>query len=312
MISNTKVFFPNLDGFRFICFLIVFCNHSIDCLGLFIDWSPKYAIIDENFFLNGDLAISFFFVLSGFLITYLLLHEKKMTGKINIKNYYVRRVLRIWPLYFLIIIITMYFIPMLSNHMPENFPMNTSMENVNVWLYLGFLGNFSVLFNGIDNVLVGVLWTVSIEEQFYLIWPLIIAFVPTKYLLKTFLALIFGSIAFRYFYAHGDFMIARFHTLSATSDLTSGALIALLATKEMFINRIKIMPKSTIIIIYIVGFIFFPLRFFIMNPENHLVLLSSILPVVYSAFFAFIIFEQNYADNSFYKIGNNVLTILIV
>ena len=162
MISNTKVFFPNLDGFRFICFFTVFSNHAVDCLG-FVNWPSKFVYIDENFLLNGDMGISFFFVLSVFLITYLLLHEKKITGKINIKNYYIRRVLRIWPLYFLTIIISLFFIPMLSNHIPENFPLNTSTKDMNIWLYLCFLGNFNVIFNGINNVLVGVLWTVSIE-----------------------------------------------------------------------------------------------------------------------------------------------------
>ena len=97
MIDSNKVFFPNLEGLRFFAFFVVFINHAFASLGYY-NPSKTFVFVRTHFLLNGNLGVSFFFVLSGFLITYLLLKEKELTGKINIKNFYLRRVLRIWPL----------------------------------------------------------------------------------------------------------------------------------------------------------------------------------------------------------------------
>ena len=105
--KNTIVDFKNisifngLNSLRFIAALFVLMHHSetikrknglnnLEWLGLFR---------------NGGNAVTFFFVLSGFLITYLLLKEQDNTGEIKIKTFYLKRILRIWPLYFLIVLI---------------------------------------------------------------------------------------------------------------------------------------------------------------------------------------------------------------
>ena len=302
MNPTDKVFFPNLDGLRFFAFFAVFVNHAVVSLG-FSGNNKTYIYIKENLLKNGDLGVSFFFVLSGFLITYLLLNEKEATGKINIKNFYIRRVLRIWPVYFLVVAICLLVLPKLQNHIPGNFPIGVSTSLVNPWLYLGFAGNFDYLINGISNVLIGVLWSVSVEEQFYLFWPLIIAFVPKKYLLSTFIIVICGSIAFRYFYAKGNGMIIKFHSLSSMSDLAMGAVIAYLSARENSILRIKNIPRAVIILIYIIGFAMLPMRLIIWKLGIHYVLAASFMPILLSLFFAFIIMEQNYAEHSFYKIS---------
>ena len=231
MIDSNKVFFPNLDGLRFFAFFLVFVNHATGSLG-YNNHSETFAYIRSHFFWNGDLGVSFFFVLSGFLITYLLLKEKELSGKINIKNFYLRRVLRIWPLYFLIVAMCLLVFPMLENTLSKWFAIGVSTDEINKWFCLTFTGNFDYIYNGINNFMIGILWSVSIEEQFYLFWPLIVAFVPTKYLLKIFLLIILGSIAFRFFYAQGNPMIIKYHSLSSISDLASGAVIAYLAFQK--------------------------------------------------------------------------------
>lgn len=303
MIDSNKVFFPNLEGLRFFAFFVVFVNHATGSLG-YNNHSETFAYIRSHFFWNGDLGVSFFFVLSGFLITYLLLKEKELSGKINIKNFYLRRVLRIWPLYFLIVAMCLLVFPMLENTLPKWFSIGVSTDEINKWFYLTFTGNFDYIYNGINNFMIGILWSVSIEEQFYLFWPLIIAFVPTKYLLKTFVLIILGSIAFRFFYAQGNVMIIKYHSLSCISDLASGAVIAYLAFQKSVIEWIEKIPKRGIVLIYLILFILVPLRFYSWKFGVYYNHVSSILPVIFSALFAFIIMEQNFAKNSFYKVMN--------
>ncbi len=304
MLDHKKVFFPNLEGLRFFAFFVVFLNHATGTLG-YNNGSQKYNFAKTHFLQNGDLGVSLFFVLSGFLITYLLLQEKEISGRINIKHFYMRRILRIWPLYFLIVILCLWVFPHFDHFLPKWFPIGVDTSQLNKWFYLTFTGNFDYLINGISNVLIGVLWSVSVEEQFYLFWPLIIAFVPRKHLLKTFIIIILGSIAFRFFGSNGgNAMVIKYHSLSCMSDLATGAVIAYLACKESFIEKISRIPKFAIILAYCILIVLIPIRFYMWKFGSHYVHVAAIAPVVFSFLFAFIILEQNYAKNSFFKISN--------
>jgi peptidoglycan/LPS O-acetylase OafA/YrhL len=304
MLDSNKIFFPNLEGLRFFAFFVVFVHHATGCLGYY-NHSEKFIFLRYHFLMNGDLGVSFFFVLSGFLITYLLLKEKEISGRIAIKNFYLRRVLRIWPLYFLVVGLCLLGFPLFEHHLPQWFPFNVNISQLNPWYYLTFTGNFDYLANGIGKGLIGVLWSVSVEEQFYLFWPLIVAFVPTKYLLKTFILIILGSIAFRFFCSNGgSSMIIKYHSLSCVSDLATGAVIAYFACKESFIEKISRTPKIVIILVYLTLIAIVPLRFYMWKLGSHYVHLAAVAPVVFSSLFAFIILEQNYAKKSFYKISN--------
>lgn len=109
-----KVHFPGLNGLRFIAALSVIIGH-VELIKL------DYGIYNFKntipFYTNtaGHLGVVLFFVLSGFLITYLLLVEKDKYGKVAVKKFYIRRVLRIWPLYFLILVIVFLLFPLISN-----------------------------------------------------------------------------------------------------------------------------------------------------------------------------------------------------
>ncbi|MGZ4118773.1 MAG: acyltransferase family protein, partial [Bacteroidia bacterium] len=149
-----------------------------------------------------------------------------------------------------------------------------------------------------------VLWSVSVEEQFYLFWPLIIAFVPKKHLLKTFIIIILGSVAFRFFYAQGSGVIIKYHSFSSVSDLATGAVIAYLACKESFIEKISRIPKSVIMFIYFLLFTIIPLRLYIWKFAFYYNHVAAVTPLIFSSLFVFIILEQNYAKHSFYKVSN--------
>lgn len=143
-----KIYFPNLNGLRFFAALSVMLYH--------------YFGID---IINGHFGVILFFVLSGFLITYLLLEEKEGGHLISIKKFYARRILRIWPLYFFILVLSsaiIYFKTGFTENYYESLP-----------YYLLFVPNLAFAM-GISFNYASVLWSVGSEEQFYLLWPLII------------------------------------------------------------------------------------------------------------------------------------------
>ena len=179
MLSN-KTYFPGLNGVRFFAAFLVLLDHLElfkGYFGLRTLWGNEYSAH------LGSLGVTVFFVLSGFLITYLLIEEKKI-AEINIAKFYARRVLRIWPLYYLIILISFFIVPKLRIF---DIPIyNQSFDNffsTALFLYSFFLTNIAFVF--LPTVaFANILWSVAVEEQFYLIWPVII-----KYFKKTSTAL---------------------------------------------------------------------------------------------------------------------------
>ncbi len=119
--ENNKVYFPGLNGLRFYAAFAVVITH-IELIKSFQGYPTFWvensgnnltlrSIIQKFVFELGSLGVYFFFVLSGFLITYLLLVEKAKTKTVAVKKFYVRRILRIWPLYYLIVILGFFVIP---------------------------------------------------------------------------------------------------------------------------------------------------------------------------------------------------------
>ncbi len=109
---TTRIFFPNLDGLRFFCFLSVFFFHAFGSTKYAdVSQTELYWLLKKLLFENGVLGVNFFYVLSGFLITYLLIVEKEQFLKIKIGNFYIRRALRIWPLYFFCVLFGFFIFP---------------------------------------------------------------------------------------------------------------------------------------------------------------------------------------------------------
>lgn len=165
--QNLKLYFPNLNGLRFIGALFVIINH-IEQLKSF------YKIGDgiSNFAKNiGKLGVMLFFVLSGFLITYLLLTEEKTFGKIHIRKFYMRRFLRIVPLYILLILLAFFVIPYISFfEIPRlNNPLIDNFSSI-LLLHLFFVPNIATAIFGFIPYIAQA-WSIGTEEQSYLIWP---------------------------------------------------------------------------------------------------------------------------------------------
>ncbi|BDC98227.1 acyltransferase [Persicobacter psychrovividus] len=167
--SKQKIYFKGLNGVRFFAACAVIFHHIEHhkyWLGLENAWGS--TLVDAL----GHKAVSLFFVLSGFLITYLLMAELEKTKDIAFFKFYLRRALRIWPLYFLVTIIAFFLLPQIVNldsfgiHLQENF-----MQKL--VLYLAILPN--VARQAFDPVLgANQAWSIGVEEQFYLAWPVLI------------------------------------------------------------------------------------------------------------------------------------------
>jgi len=191
--DRERVYFPNLNGLRFIAALLVIVHHVEQLKSIYgmpNDFSSTFVQI------IGELGVVLFFVLSGFLITYLLLVEETRTNTIAIKNFYLRRILRIWPLYFLIVIVAMVILPNVSMFTLPGYDRATIYEDLpsKVFLYIFFLPNLvSPLFGVVPYA--SLTWSIGTEEQFYLIWPLILKTIK-KYRLALMFIIVAGYLMF--------------------------------------------------------------------------------------------------------------------
>ncbi|KPH11464.1 acyltransferase [Chryseobacterium sp. ERMR1:04] len=200
--AKKTVFFTGLNELRAVAALDVIFHHievfkHSDHIGsLFNSKYSTYFI--ENL---GENGVYLFFVLSGFLITYLLISEKEKNNTINLKKFYLRRILRIWPLYYLIVLISFTLIPLFAHSFtifsitpnwydkimdPSNYSLKT------ILLYILFLPNLALK---TGKIVVGASqsWSVGVEEQFYILWPLIVSFFR-----KNLLVWVFGLILFTF------------------------------------------------------------------------------------------------------------------
>jgi peptidoglycan/LPS O-acetylase OafA/YrhL len=169
-----KIYFKNLNGLRFFAASMVLVSHIEQIKEL---RGLRSGFTASFFSQLGTLGVVLFFVLSGFLITYLLIVEKETSPgrQISIRDFYMRRILKIWPLYFIVIFIGLMMMPALGffEFNPEELHRNYNLKVI-IPLFVLFLPNvILVCFGGIPFL--HQTWSIGTEEQFYLIWPLIIS-----------------------------------------------------------------------------------------------------------------------------------------
>ena len=250
-----KIYFHNLNGVRFIAaFFVIICH---------VELIKKYYNIDnfraETIFLGG-LGVDLFFVLSGFLITFLLLKEKEQFFKIDYKAFYMRRILRIWPLYYVVVILSLFILP---NFDIFSIPLLHSKFNPSTdWLYVLL---FFILM--LPNVLFFIkpihfatqTWSIGTEEQFYLIWPLLIS--KTKKYKVLFVSVLVTYWIF-YFFINSSFfddfrsidIFRNFYSLFKIDVLTIGAFAAILCfEKNTILDKIinfKVFIVAILLLLY--------------------------------------------------------------
>lgn len=207
---DRPVRFVGLDILRCFAALSIVFYHTT--LGAVDAWPRAVKSLIHNL----PIGVDFFLLISGFLITYLLLAEKGRGGAISLPRFYMRRALRIFPLYYAIVALAW------GLHHVEH-------PEINFYSYLYFIGNFWMIDHGWTAATLNPLWSLCIEEQFYVVIPLLLWLVPTRRLPWLFGAIVALSIAFRVYTAvtnQSNWMIIYCHTLSRCDVLALGGWLA--------------------------------------------------------------------------------------
>ena len=227
---------------------------------------------------NGWMGVDLFFVLSGFLITGILVDTKKSEG--YFKNFYARRCLRIWPLYYSALLFMFVIVPLLR---PSDAQTIFEARSSPWWAYPIFLQNFLVPIPIAATGLLGVTWSLAVEEQFYLAWPLVVRFCTESQLRKVAIAVICISPALRYYLSLHQVDIYS-NTFCRLDGLMAGALLALLVRSGSFV------PSKFVTAAWITLIVSAPLALLIDTPQARWIVFSLValasVAFVYLALFS--------------------------
>jgi peptidoglycan/LPS O-acetylase OafA/YrhL len=222
--ANSRFYHPELDALRFFAFLMVFLHHAFPHqpefwtkLGVPLPIAQLLSAIGAS----GAFGVSLFFVLSAYLITELLLREKELIGTLDVKSFYVRRILRIWPLYFFFLALAtamQWFVP--GQHVGWRAGLAFS----------ALAGNWYIVFIGFPSSVIFPLWSVSIEEQFYLSWPLVVRRVSQMGMIAFAVGLLSVATATRFYLGAHHRLEGEIwcNTLVQLDPIAAGILIAVL------------------------------------------------------------------------------------
>jgi peptidoglycan/LPS O-acetylase OafA/YrhL len=219
--AQCRFYRPELDGVRFYAFLGVFVFHTLPSQptfyrGLHLPLPALWSAMAKS----GASGVDLFFALSAFLITSLLLRERSETGAIALRLFYLRRILRIWPLYFAVLALGVVLTHTIAG---QSLP----------WYYLAgyvlFVGNWVSAVCGRPASICSPLWTVSIEEQFYLIWPMVMKLLGRRGMIVAGIAAFLMATVSRlgFMLAGGNVGFIYYATTSRCDSLALGILLAL-------------------------------------------------------------------------------------
>ncbi len=300
----SKEHFHSFNALRFFSFFVVFLSH--------LPYSKFNRF--EFLHLKGSLGVYFFFILSGFLITYIILNEKKQTQSINLKRFFYRRIIRIWPLYFAVLLFA-YFSSYMITYL--GLPSSNVGYEPNWLLSFSFLENYAIMYHSdFANVSpLPVLWTVCIEEHFYIIWGITLLFTPKRHVLKIIITYLFAAYFFKFLYLKYDLLLVD--VLTNMDYFMFGALPAYFYVyyKERFlseINRVNMVFKisiNTITICYI-----FSSQFLIV--ENYPLVEAILIGFLFSSLLIFFLPKINkvkiHDTSLFSKLGIYTYSLYIV
>lgn len=212
---------PELDGVRGLAILLVIAFHTFKRADVFTNSEFLHQISDLTKI--GWAGVDVFFVLSGFLITGILLKTKENPN--YFKNFYVRRILRIFPLYYLLIGFLLIFLPQLDRGAGE--------QTQSLWpFFLLYQQNWLYISKSELSLFLGFTWSLAIEEQFYFLWPALVFFLKKRILIWAGIGIILNSILMRLILTLPFFKIADleeffyYGTITRFEGLILGGLIA--------------------------------------------------------------------------------------
>ena len=282
--TANRIWYPALDGIRGLAILLVVFYHN-------------FGFIDYFFF--GWLGVDLFFVLSGFLITDILIRTRNNPHFLS--SFYKKRVLRIFPLYYLVLIIFLVVIPALQLPIPG---LSYFLQN-QLWLWL-YLQNWLFIFKPPgSSTLLTPLWSLAVEEQYYLLWPFLILFVRNvKVLFAVLLLLLLGVISIRFViwtYQLESLAYFNLYTFSRIDGICLGSMLALLRSWNA-----SLVKKNTTLIVFILAAINF--LFFFFNRSYHFSFpyLAVVGYTTFAVLFCLLVNEAITTENKFIDLVFNL------
>ena len=209
-------YFPALDGLRTVCFLWVVFGHGYV-------FHPLTAFAGRM----ANMGVHVFFALSGFLITTLLLRELARNGRVDLAAFYTRRALRIFPVYYVALSVALLGMALLGDRFTR--PLGVSMSQLNVPLVAVTHGLFVAnWFTMPLPTVLEVLWSISVEEQFYVLFPITFAASVRRYaaLRPIWVGMLVVALVRLYVCLHGDVHDISKNTFATGDHLLLGALAA--------------------------------------------------------------------------------------
>jgi len=217
--SPAKAHLPVLDGIRGVAILMVLIFHST-----LLQHGPWIDTVMTRVGLSLWVGVDLFFVLSGFLITSILLDAKGSSS--YYKSFFARRILRIFPLYYLLVVFALFIAPKIGVSNSAQFEYAWREQ----WWYWTYLSNFLAAQHGLRHLILSPSWSLAIEEQFYLFWPFVVACVSQRKLLRISLSLIVLAFLLRVSLFYFGYSGKALYVLTPTriDTLAVGATIAIL------------------------------------------------------------------------------------
>lgn len=286
-IRESPVFFKNLDALRFFSFLGVFITHAV----VISDTGNGLLDLLFNIISFNYLGVPFFFSLSSFLITYHLLKRKEDYGRISLLKFYKNRILRIWPAYYIIIVICFILLPFVAQVLHVKGPTLPSIVP-----FVFFYVNFYIIEAGsFFTFALVILWSISIEEQFYFVWGIVMRFISVHFLGIFIFILFLASITFGFLYHHvnpeSNHLLAV-HSLFVVQYFCTGAFAAWIYLQRKRNNPLKSFNRIAFGLVYVV------LALSHLLNQNFL-----ILSIVKSVCYGLILYDQSFNKSPVFNAG---------
>lgn len=262
---NKPTHLSALDGVRGLAILLVLFHHCTVIIphSPFEKWLVQLSVL-------GAHGVDLFFVLSGFLITGILLYTKGQPG--FFKNFYIRRILRISPLYYALVFFSFAVVPFVLRLHPLGAAKLARFSTVaHDWpWYVFYCSNILIAIKEkFSHGILDVTWSLAIEELFYLIWPVVVAFIDKAHLKKIMMSVILLTLILRIVLWEMHFSWIQIYVLTFTriDALAFGCLLALFYEPQSSYRKHDIMFLAVIGVVLSLFFVngFFVRESFAMN-----------------------------------------------
>ena len=290
MPRNKRLHFKDIAALRAIAFIPIY----LFCILFLINSSQTGALyeIKNAFSFIAQSSLDFFFFISAFLLTSHGLREYKYLEKFSLRNFYIRRVLRISVVLILALVFAFFLHPWLIEKLNLHVIVTPSIEP-----YLLLVPNYFSVIVEDRLIYLKIICSLYMFVQFYFVWGIFLKFLK-HYLLIVSVIVIIAGIAARVMHFHNDTSYLM-DTLSYGVPIGIGAITAIMVRSETAVfQRIKEFSKSLNAFIYIIGCLLF-IGGYILTSKSYLV---AFIPVLTSLFYGFLIIEQTFGKNSFVQL----------